>query len=233
MTYMYNRLFVIVLGIFFILIKPSFGEGNSQSTQKSDYNSKKERSLDDPTVIDTRLGFSSSGGTKGSRGSLGLDDIRKINYSYDEDDNWSLGGSWLFKKIGIVNFRGSKGDDRTSYSVGTYIRLNDILHKDTGKWLIFPAAGYNYTTFDSDYLSDSQGYYIGVFALRPITKKINIGLFSFATRGTDNYEKYESGIGTSYGITKYDRINCHYSYTDQSYKDSEGEFAIGYIHKFH
>ncbi len=214
-------------------MRSSFSEETSYDNSKKELYSEKERSLDDPTVIDTRLGFNLVDGTSGARGSIGLDNVRKFNYSYDEDDNWSAGGSWLFKRLGIVNIYTSKGDDRTSYSAGTYIRLNDILHSKLKGWMIFPGAGYNYTTFDNDYLSDSEGYYMGIFALKPITKKFNFALFSFATRGSDNYEKYQNGVGVSYGITKYDRINCRFVYIDQSYKDSEGKFGVGYIHKFH
>lgn len=226
-------LFLMVFSSVSMSATSSKESNNTWSSQNEEVVEKKKlRSIDDPTVIDTRLGIKVMDSHIGTSGSVGLDDIRKINFSFDEDDNWSLGGSWVFEKFGIINVRGSKGDHNTNYSIGTYIRINDLLDVNTGKWLIFPSTGYNFTTFENSNIDDSHGIYVGAFALRPINTKLNFMSWGFVTKGSDSYSRYSPGLGLSYGITENDRISFIYRYTNDTYEDGESKIGAVYIHRF-
>lgn len=183
----------------------------------------KEKHHDDPTKVITRAGFGYTDDLSIS-GSLALDQTRKINARTNFDaTEWRLGGSWLFD-FGIVNFGLSRseydnGGYKNSYSLGTYLPLS-VLGVDTGKWMVFPMAGFSHNTGESitheenSTLEDnivmqqnaSNGGYLGAFAIRPITEHWSFLGFAGGGLGSDDYSSTWGGGGMSY------KVNAHHSF---------------------
>lgn len=200
--------------------------------------------VDDPTRIVTKVGLRYSDDWSVS-GSVAFGPVTKINASYSETGEWSLGGSYLFD-FGIVNVAAShreldNGTDQTQYSIGTYVPLA-AFGVDTGDWQLFPMAGLNYiegTSVDLDVPIDdtvaistaSQGGYLGVFALRPISERWTFLGVLVGSAGSDDFSGYTVGGGVSYLITKRDSISVFGSYIDNSFgtRDAVG---ISYSREF-
>lgn len=194
----------------------------------------KEKHQDDPTKVITVIGLGYTDDLSVS-GSLALDATRKINARTNLDaSEWRLGGSWLFD-LGILNFSFSRseyddGGYKQNYSVGTFVPLH-VLGVDTGKWMIFPMAGFNHNTgetlpkgnsqFESstqfeDYspLSDnvimvpnsSNGGYLGAMVLRPISEHWTVLAFGGGGAGSGGYNNAWIGTGLSY------KLNTHHSF---------------------
>lgn len=176
-----------------------------------------DKNPDDPTKIITKLGLGYTEEFTLS-GSLSLDPVRKINARINEDGSeWRLGGSWLFD-FGIVNVNFSRTDYegdayKNNYSIGTFLPLS-VLGVDTGKWQVFPMAGFSHNdgqsyfptqepTLTDDYVllpSTSDGGYVGAFALRPISDKWTLQSFVGGSMGSDSYSGYWFGAGVSYRL---------------------------------
>ena len=170
-----------------------------------------EKNLEDPTKIITKFGVGYNGDLT-FRGSVGLDETRKLNFSINDNaTEWSAGASWLFP-VGIANVYVSGDENRTSYNLGTYVPLS-AFKVDTGKWMIFPMAGFSYTQpkDDVDYMGnkqlDSYGGYLGVFVLRPINARLSLISWGGGNLGTESYYSYWIGGGLSYRMTNRQSIN--------------------------
>ncbi len=207
-----------------------------------------EKNPDDPTKVVTKLGVGYNDEFVLS-GSLSLDSVRKINGRINEDGSeWRLGGSWLFN-FGIVNFGFSRteydGDAyKNSYSVGTFVPLS-ALGVSTGKWQIFPMAGFNHNegenyvegeelTFTNDYVllpNSSDGGYIGAFVLRPLTEQWTLLSVLSVSKGSNSYSGAWGGIGISYRITDKQSMNSFAFVSDDDYGRVE-KISISYTYEF-
>ncbi len=199
---------------------------------------------DDPTKIITKLGVRYTEDVSIS-GSVAFGPVTKINASYSETGEWSLGGSYLFN-FGIVNVAAShreldNGTSQTQYSLGTFVPLS-ALGASTGKWQMFPMAGVNYiegSSVDLDTVlsndlpvaTSSKGGYIGVMGLRPLNEKWVFRGVLVGSAGSDNYSGYTIGGGFSYMITKRDRVSAFASYIDNSFGTRDA-IGISYSREF-
>jgi hypothetical protein len=213
-----------------------------------------EKHHEDPTKIVTRVGLGYNDGSTLS-GSIGLDEVRMINASINDDaSEWRLGGSWLFD-IGIVNFSFSRVDYdndvyKNNYSVGTFIPLS-IFGFTPGGWQIFPMAGYNYNDgnqlveqnqalFDVSQFSmddfiltptSSHGGYLGAFGLKPLTNNISVIGFTGGMLGSNSYSGYWGGGGLSYKINQQQSINLFGIISDDDY-GTRNDIAVSYSYQF-
>lgn len=216
---------------------------------------------EDPTKIVTKLGLGYSNNydfdnsTLKFSGSLALDAVRKINASIKSDgDEWSIGGSWLFK-IGIVNFRFAETTldndiSQTSYSVGTFMPLSIFGFKPYDIQ-IFPMAGYTYTeseldcntvnceliqppTLGDDFAfisSTSNSGYLGALALKPLTKQVTAMAMTGGALGSNDYSAYWLGGGVGVTLNSYHNIRVYSYYMDNSYGTNTG-LGADYVYQF-
>jgi hypothetical protein len=209
---------------------------------------------DDPTKIVTRLGAGYNDGLTLS-GSIGLDEVRMISGSINDDGSeWRIGGSWLFD-IGIVNFGFSRVDYdndvyKNNYSVGTFIPLS-IFDFTPGGWQIFPMAGYNYNDGNQlvkqegsifsvkkfnneDFIlmpSSSHGAYLGAFGLKPLTEKFSLIAIGGGMAGSNSYSGYWAGGGVSYKISKQQSFSVFGILSDDDY-GQRNDIAVSYSYQF-
>lgn len=187
-----------------------------------------EKNPEDPTKIITKIGIGYNGDLT-FNGSLALDDARKVNGSINSDGSeWRLGGSWLFPK-GIANFNIDADDYRTSYSLGTFVPLH-VLGVDTGKWLLFPMAGFSFTT-DKNSTYESYGAYAGMFFLRQLEPQWTVIGWGVGALGTDDYSSIGAGLGLSYRMTKRQSINVIGTASNDIYR-SDTTAGINYRFEF-
>lgn len=199
---------------------------------------------DDPTKIVTKIGFRYSEFATVS-GSVAFGPVTKLNVSVSEDDQWRIGGSYLFD-FGIVNIAASRRDlsngiEQTQYSIGTFVPLVAMGIEPAG-WLLFPAAGANYTEgsvdgFDFDFgnaisfETTSKGGYLGILALKPITENWNLSTAFIASAGSDDYSGYSIGAGATYAWSDVDSVSAFASYTDNSFGDRD-LIGVSYTREF-
>jgi len=116
---------------------------------------------DDPTKIVTKLGVRYTDYAT-FFGSVAIGPVSKINMIASENEDWSVGGSYLFN-FGIVNVNASRksysgATNQTQYSIGSFVPLSAFNIEPVG-WQLFPAFGYNYT--EGTYpVYDLDGHYI-------------------------------------------------------------------------
>lgn len=207
----------------------------------------KEKHHEDPTKVITRVGFGYTDDLSIS-GSLALDKARKINARTNLDaTEWRLGGSWLFD-FGIINFalsRSEYDDDgyKNTYSVGTFLPLSAV-GVDTGKWMVFPMAGFSHNTGESlaqteTTLEDnivmqqntSNGGYLGAFALRPLSEHWTFMGFAGGGMGSDDYNSSWGGLGVSYKINVHHSFNVFGFISDDNYGTIE-KLGLTYTYEF-
>jgi hypothetical protein len=201
---------------------------------------------EDPTKIITKMGVGFNENFTLS-GSIGLDAVRKINASINDDaSSWKLGGSWLFEK-GIVNanLRRSEldlGTSKTGYSLGTVIPLRafDFTPYDIQ---IFPMVGISKNegdiaikntepTLGNDYVlvsNSTKGAYIGYFAFKTLSAKWSVLSFGGTSKGSDDYSGYWFGGGLSYKIDQQQSINGYGFMTDDDFGSQE---KIGFTYRY-
>ena len=217
---------------------------STASAQERSARTEREQLADDPTKIITKLGVRYTEDLSIS-GSVAFGPVSKINASYSETGEWSLGGSYLFN-FGIVNVAASRkdldnGTSQTQYSLGTFVPLS-ALGAQTGQWQLFPMAGVNYvegtaidvdTTLSNDIpvATSSKGGYLGVMGLRPLSDKWVFRGVLVGSAGSDNYSGYTIGGGFSYMITKRDRVSAFASYIDNSF-GTRDVVGISYSREF-
>ncbi|TPH13307.1 hypothetical protein [Litorilituus lipolyticus] len=207
-----------------------------------------EKHHEDPTKVITRIGAGYTDNLTVS-GSLALDQVRKLNArSNITGDEWRLGGSWLFN-FGIVNFSFSRseyddGGHKKTYSVGTFLPLS-ALGIDTGKWMIFPMAGFSHTNGeiainDDEIISlndvvmvqnTSNGGYLGVMALRPIDDNWTFMTFGGGGAGSGDYRNVWGGAGASYKINEQQSFNVFGFVSDDDY-GTNNKLGISYTYEF-
>ncbi len=204
----------------------------------------REKLSDDPTKIVTKAGFRYSDfGTV--FGSIAFGPVTKINVSLSEDDQWRIGGSYLFD-FGIVNFSASEQEldgniTQTVYAIGTFVPLVAFGIEPRG-WLLFPAAGANYTegsieSIDFDFGDDfsfetsSKGGYVGILGLKPLSEKWVLKAGSVVSAGSDDYSGYSIGGGMTFNASPADSISVFGSYIDNSFGQRE-LLGISYTREF-
>lgn len=223
-------------------------EGETREVTPETQAFQQEKLPDDPTKIVTKIGFGYSEDFV-LRGSVGLDEIRMINVRVEENaDQWSVGGSWLFK-FGIVNVNLNKNqyDDEVTqyrYSIGTFIPLSVLGFTPYGMQ-IFPMAGYSYndsevpaehqnSEFNNDIIlvsTSSHGGYLGAFALKPLTDNWTLISFGGGALGSNDYSGYWLGAGVGCKIDDRNSLNIIASTSDNSYGDSQN-IGVSYTHEF-
>ncbi|RHW76567.1 hypothetical protein [Colwellia sp. RSH04] len=207
-----------------------------------------EKHHEDPTKVITRIGAGYTDNLTLS-GSLALDKMRKLNaQSNIEGDEWRIGGSWLFE-FGIVNFSFSRseyddGGHKKSYSVGTFLPLT-VFGVDTGKWMIFPMAGFNHTkgeiVINSDEIESlndlvmvqntSNGGYLGAMGLRPLDENWTFMTFGGGGAGSGGYSNIWAGAGTSYKINAQQSFNIFGFVSEDDY-GTNNKLGISYTYEF-
>jgi len=216
----------------------------NQATEKEQ---QKEKHQDDPTKVITRLGVGYTDDVTLS-GSLALDPVRKLNAKTNKDaSEWRFGGSWLFD-FGIMNFSMSRseyddGGHKNNYSIGTFLPLS-ALGVDTGKWIVFPMAGINHNqgevvvNDESELQNDvvmvqntSNGGYLGVMALRPITDHWTVLAFGGAGMGSGGYNNAWLGSGIGYKINKHNSFNF-YGFVSEDDFGRISKLGFGYTYEF-
>ena len=200
---------------------------------------------DDPTKVITKIGLRYLGTVKVS-GSLAVGQKAKINASYGETGEWSLGGSYLFN-FGIVNVAASNrelsgGTSQTTYSIGTFMPLS-ALGFALGGWQIFPTAGYSYSessapsplelTIGDTLVAPvtSRSGYLGAMGLKPLGPKLTLKVGGVVLRGTNDYSGVSLGAGLTYMLTPKDSLTVFGSYIDNSF-GSRDTAGIGYTREF-
>lgn len=214
------------------LISPSLvAADNSKNSDENDYTNNSEKHVEDPTRIITRasLGYDNEGSLSFS-GSVGLDDKRMISARTDAAlENWSIGGSWLFPK-GIVNFNLNSDVGRTSYNVGTYLPLKKLVDVNTGKWMLFPNAGFS--VVDMDHADElSFGGYMGMFGIRPVTDKVSVVSFVSGSLASGDYQSGSLGAGTSYRFNKQSSLRLMGFYSKDSTRTKQ-KLSASYSYQF-
>lgn len=187
-----------------------------------------EKHYEDPTRIFSRAGVGYDGDVT-FNGAIGLDETRMLRGKMNADGSeWQLGGSWLFEK-GILNFNINGHEERTSYSLGTFVPLS-VLGVDTGKWLVFPMGGANFVKGKKDN-DDSAGAYLGGFAIRPINEQWSVlGYMGFGLGG-NNYTSVWGGAGGSFKIDPKQSIKLMGSYSEDSYR-TDNKLSLSYTYEF-
>lgn len=207
---------------------------------------------EDPTKIVTKLGAGYDDGVTLS-GSIGLDQIRMVNASINDDaSEWRIGGSWLLE-LGIVNFSFGRVDYendiyKNNYSIGTFMPLS-IFDITPGGWQLFPMAGYNYnegnqlveqqrltfnfTPFNHGDLThaSSHGVYLGVFGLKPVTEKCSLIVVTGGMVGSNRYSGYWAGVGLSYKINEQQLLDVFGILSDDDY-GQRNDIAMSYSYQF-
>lgn len=223
-----------LLSLFFVCASPP---AHSQ-------NAAREKLADDPTKIVTKAGFRYSDfGTV--FGSIAFGPVTKINVSVSEDEQWRVGGSYLFD-LGIVNFSASEQDldgniTQTIYAIGTFVPLV-AFGIEPGGWLLFPAAGANYTegsiaSIDFDFgdgfpfETSSKGGYVGILGLKPLSEKWVLKAGTVGSAGSDDYSGFSIGGGLTFNASPADSISVFGSYIDNSFGQRE-LLGISYTREF-
>jgi hypothetical protein len=203
-----------------------------------------EKLSDDPTKIVSKVGIRYSNfGTV--FGSIAFGPVAKINVSISEDDQWRLGGSYLFN-FGIVNVSASQksldsGITQTQYAIGTFVPLVALGIQPAG-WLMFPAAGANYTEGEianSDFdFGDafpvevaSKGAYVGLLAVKPLSDRWVIKTGGVLAAGSNNYSGYTIGAGITFNASPDDSISVFGSYIDNTFGQRD-LVGISYTREF-
>lgn len=203
-----------------------------------------EKAAEDPTKIATKLGISYSDEFAVS-GSLAFGPVTKANVRVTKSGQWQLGGSYLFP-IGILNFSAGKnelnnGAEQTRYSLGSFVPFS-ALKIPTGKWQVFATFGYSHTTGSipvDDFLLDetmtitlsNDSIYMGLFSIRPLSRRLTLLGGAIATRGTDDFSGLSAGAGLSWHLTETDTLAGFASYIDNSY-GSDQKLHVSYRHEF-
>lgn len=191
----------------------------------------KKKNFFDPTNIDTRIGAQYTDKGFGASGSIAWSETGKVNVSATEGGSWTLGGSWG-TDWGLIDYYVSSDEDRTGYYLGTYVPLSTF-GVDTGKLMVFPFAGANYTTFEEPQVSgatDSYGAYAGVLALYPVNEQVTAGIYSFYAYGTE-YTNALAAAFVGYNFTENLALKTMAGYSDDNY-DSGMVYTIRVEHKF-
>ncbi|TYK65831.1 hypothetical protein CWS31_008880 [Colwellia echini] len=222
-------------------------------TEQQKIKAEDEKNNNDPTKVITRVGLGYSDDLTIS-GSLAFGPVSKLNAKTNSDfSEWRFGGSWLFD-FGIVNVSFNRaeydeGGSKNTYSIGTYLPLN-VLGVDTGKWMVFPMAGYSHTdgetltptdsevANDSSIASDgimtqntSNGGYIGAFLLRPITKEWTVLAFGGGGMGSNDYSNVWGGGGVSYKLNENNSFNFYGYISDDDY-GKINKLGVSYTYEF-
>lgn len=189
-----------------------------------------EKMSDDPTKIVTKIGIRYSDfGTV--FGSIAFGPVTKINVSVSEDDQWRVGGSYLFD-FGIVNVSASdqeleSGVTQTQYAIGTFMPLVAV-GIQPGGWLMFAAAGANYTegdigNIDFDFADafpvevSSKGGYLGLLGLKQLSERWVIKTGGVLSVGSNNYSGFGIGVGVTFNAKPDDSISLFGSYIDNTF----------------
>ncbi len=203
-----------------------------------------EKLSDDPTKIVTKIGVRYSDfGTL--FGSVAFGPVTKINVSISEDDQWRIGGSYLFD-FGIVNISASEqelegGVMQTQYAIGTFVPLAAFGIRPKG-WLLFPALGANYTDgriSNSDFeFADafpteiaSKGGYVGLLGLKPISERWTIKTAGVLSAGSNDYSGFSIGAGVTFNASPDDSISVFGSYIDNTF-GQRNLLGISYTREF-
>jgi len=236
---------------------PDSGSMSEDKNTERDIYDNKNKNADDPTRINTKLGFAGEYNFESENfgysisGSIGLSEAQKINLRVHPDTGeWMLGGSWLFD-FGILNFNFGKseyedGSNFNNYSVGTFVPLS-VFGIEPNGWQIFPMAGFNYTDGERPlnegepeyddldpyilHSTDSTGGYLGYFSLKPLNQEFTVITFAGASVGSDDYFGYWLGAGVGYKITKRDSISLLGLVADNDY-GSDQKIILSYSHDF-
>ena len=206
-----------------------------------------EKHHDDPTKVITRIGLGYTDDLSIS-GSVALDPVRKLNARTNLDaSEWRLGGSWLFD-FGIMNFSLSRseyddGGHKDNYSIGTFVPLS-VLGVDTGKWMVFPMAGLNHnkgetvpsdnTQFEDDIVmtqNTSNGGYLGVMAVRPITDHWSIITFGGGGAGSGGYNNAWIGGAVSYKLNTHHSVNL-FGFVSEDDFGNISKLGFNYTYEF-
>ncbi|USD43590.1 hypothetical protein J4N42_15550 [Vibrio sp. SCSIO 43135] len=206
-----------------------------------------EKHHEDPTKIVTKAGLAYSESLQIS-GSIGLDDARMINARVNADgEEWRVGGSWLLP-MGIVNFNFSRAEYdydgyRNNYSIGTFVPLDYFGIEPLG-WQLFPMAGYSYNdgeiahfddnNLEQDYVlmpASSHGGYLGMFGLKPLTKKWTLMGFGGGSMGSDDYSGYWFGAGLSHKLTDAQSFNFYGVVSEDDFGENN-RWGISYTYEF-
>ncbi len=204
----------------------------------------REKLADDPTKIVTKAGarYSDFGTIFAS---VAFGPVSKINVSISEGEQWRLGGSYLFD-FGIVNVAASRqtlsnGSNQIQYSIGTFVPLV-AFGFEPGGWLLFPAAGANYTEASLDSIPiefaesismevSSKGGYAGLLALKSLSDEWVLKSGVVASAGSNDYSGTSIGAGLTYSLTPRDSLSVSGSYIDNSFGQRE-LVGISYTREF-
>ncbi|WP_204114321.1 hypothetical protein [Shimia biformata] len=208
------------------------------------YAEEREKLAEDPTKIVTKLGLRLTD-TATVSGSIAFGPVSKINASYSETGEWSLGASYLFP-FGIVNFAASQRDlnsgvQQTSYSLGGFAPLAQF-GIQPGNWQMFAAFGANYTegtvelehgivTSLEEISVSSKGGYAGVMALLPLSDRWTLRGVAVVSAGSKDYRGYSLGGGVSFAATKRDTFSIFANYSDSNLGQRD-VVGISYLREF-
>ncbi|WP_117232707.1 hypothetical protein [Vibrio maerlii] len=190
-----------------------------------------EKNAFDPTNIETKISanYDFSQEQFGTRIEVATSATNKLFGSYAEDGSWSAGGGYL-TDYGIIDVYMSGDDVSTGYNIGTYVPLSSF-GVDTGKWMLFPMAGLNYTQYDDSLdMEDSYGGYGGLFALRPINDKLTFISYGGGMYGT-NHESLFVGAGVGYVLNDSFNLATLVKYEDTTTGD-ETNVLLNATYKF-
>lgn len=203
-----------------------------------------EKAAEDPTKIATKVGVAYSDELSVS-GSLAIGPKFKFNGRVSESGQWQIGASYLFP-VAILTFSAGKsqfdsGVEQVRYSLGGFVPLTQLGLK-TGKWNFFVPFGYTYTDgkqveTESDMQDglpvemNSNSGYVGLFVIRPLSKKLTLMAGGNVTKGTNDFSGVAAAGGLSYHLGKRDTIAVRASYIDNSYGQKE-KIGISYQHEF-
>ena len=203
-----------------------------------------EKLPDDPTKVVTKIGarYSDFGTVFGS---VAFGPVTKVNLSVSEGDQWRIGGSYLFS-FGIVNVSASEqeldsGVTQTQYAIGTFVPLV-ALGIQPGGWLLFPAAGANYTEGDASGVDfdfaeafpteiSSKGGYVGLLGLKPLSERWVVKAGGVFSAGSDDYSGFSVGAGVTLNASANDSFSVFGSYIDNSFGQRD-LFGISYTREF-
>ncbi|MBO9453133.1 hypothetical protein J7426_22920 [Tropicibacter sp. R16_0] len=199
---------------------------------------------DDPTKIVTKIGlrYTDYGSIFGS---VAFGPVTKLNFVVSEDEQWRIGGSYLFD-FGIVNVSASRQDfengiNQTQYAIGTFLPLVAMGIQPKG-WLLFPAAGANYTegsygradidfagTFDFEVAS--KGAYVGLLGLKQLSEKWVFKSGGVVSAGSNDYSGVSAGLGLTYTLTPKNSLSVVGTYTDNSFGE-RSLLGVSYTFEF-
>lgn len=195
----------------------------------------REKLTDDPTKIITKVTLRYTDKFT-LAGSIAFGPVSKVNLSISEGEEWSVGGSYLFQRLGIVNIAAgrrelSNGVDQTRYSIGGFVPFAAFGFAPGG-WQFFGAYGYThtegtvtvvpaYSDVAQEISTTSDGGYLGFMALKPLSDRWTLRGGAIVSAGSNDYTGYSLGGGVSYALT--DRINFGVfgGYTDNSFGDDQ------------